>query len=152
MTALRLKVNFLDQGATHRLDDISLDLIAQPVWVDDLTAVMRSKHAIDLDRARAAIDRHVSDNRNVCSYQLILRVGDAASMRDSTPIARTSAARLPFCELSQALQQIKPALIGQVTRSDLKRIGCRSGGDLVKEAFVAEGILQASRRAYPGRG
>ena len=53
----------LDHAAAHGLHDVAFDLVAQAVGIDDLAAVVHDEHAIDLDPARRAIDRHVGDDR-----------------------------------------------------------------------------------------
>ena len=129
----------------------ALDLIAQPVGIDDLATVVSNEDAIDLDPAIRPIDRHIGDDPHIGAYQLVLGVGYAASARELAIIARTRSARLPARESPQALEQFEPAMISEMASADLERVDTCFSGNLVKKALVTEGVLQSGRRTYPRR-
>src|SRR5439155_27008079 len=58
----------LDQRAAHRLDDVAVDLVAQPVGVDDLAAVVRHEEALDADLAGAPVYLDIGYDADVRSH------------------------------------------------------------------------------------
>src|SRR5207237_10835696 len=71
-------LQLLDQRAAHGLDDVAVDLVAQPVRVDDLAAVMRHEEALDADLAGAPVQLDIGHSADVRSHDRVLDVSPAA--------------------------------------------------------------------------
>ena len=100
---------------------------------------------------RRAVDGHVGDHRHIRPHALIFRVRHTATARDGAGIARARAARFPFREGAQALEDLESTRILEMANSDLERIDTGGRRDFVEEGLVAERILCVARRANPRR-
>jgi len=112
---------------------------------------VHNPHAIHLDTTGRAINRHVRDDPDVGAHELVFDVGDTAPLDNRAGISCARPARFQFREPSQTLEKFAPALIVEMAQADFERIHSRCGGDLVKEALIAEGIVHAAWRANPRR-
>src|SRR6266480_4070825 len=139
----------LDQRAAHGLDDVAVDLVAQPVGVDDLAAVMRHEEALDADLARTPVHLDIGHGADVCAHELVLDVGHSASLRGLACTAARAGARRPPGELAQPLHQFQAARIFQIAQAGFERIGAGGRRQLVEEALVAEAVLQPAPGATP---
>jgi hypothetical protein len=57
------------------LHDAAFELVAQPIRIDDLAAVMRDMEALDCKRAGLAIDFDLGDRADISAHQLVMHAG-----------------------------------------------------------------------------
>src|SRR3712207_7761439 len=63
--------------------DVALDLVRQPVGVDDQPAIMGGHDPRDAYSTTAEIDYHLGDDGDVCVLGLVPREGDAADRKST---------------------------------------------------------------------
>src|SRR5579875_1163073 len=70
--------HLLFQRAADGHQHIALDLVAQPVGVDDLPAIMRDIKPADADLAAAAVDFDIGNRADIRAHELVFDIGKPA--------------------------------------------------------------------------
>src|SRR5262249_57632908 len=88
----------LQQRAAHRLDHISLDLVLQPVRVDDLPAVVHHIETRHADLTAPAVDLDLGHRADIGADEFVFDIGEPAPLRDvaGPPILLPPCPLLPF--------------------------------------------------------
>ena len=128
VTRAAVELHLLHQHAAQRLQDVALDLGAHAVGIDDLPAIVRADHALDLDPAACALDRDLHAHRHIGLAVLVVHVGDAASARDGGALAgcRARAAVCHFITAAVRLMHLDAARVLQPAQPELERDRCRA--------------------------
>src|SRR5260370_19988525 len=142
--------HLLFQATTHGLDNAALDLVAQPIRIDDLTAIMHDMKPLDRELAGLAVNLHLGDSTDIGAHQLVFDIGEAMSGYDFG-IAIRLRALAPFADAGETLQQVFAAWVSEISQAKLQRVDLDLICDLVEKGFVRERVLQAPGRANPGR-
>src|SRR6266403_5239271 len=77
-----IELHLFEQRPAYGLQDAALDLGANAVGVDDLSAIMGAANTFDLDVAARALDRYLHAHRHESLTVLVMHIGHAAPPRD----------------------------------------------------------------------
>src|SRR5262249_49382991 len=61
----------LEQAAAHGLDDVALDLVPEPIGIDDLPAIVADEEALDMDCTTLPIDLDLRNGPNISAHQVV---------------------------------------------------------------------------------
>jgi hypothetical protein len=141
-----IELDLFHQRAADRLDSASVDLVLQPVRVDDLTAVMGNEEFRDPDRAGRHRKLDFGDRGDVGAHQLVFAIGHAAANQHvAALLGFRREPRIPFRERGGPLQHLDAASVIEMLEPKLDRIGLGQCGQFINEAFISKGILHPAR-------
>src|SRR5258706_3766807 len=143
-----IELHLLEKHPAYGLQNAALDLGANAIGVDDLSAIMGAADTFDLDASARALDRHLHAHRHEGLAVLVVDIGYAATTRDGGFCA--SARRrpcLPFHHRRHALDQLDAARILETAQAKLDRVDARRCRQLVGEALDRKAIGRLAGRA-----
>ena len=145
--------DLLLQHPAERLQHIAVELVLQPIGIDDLAAVMSEIDGGHLDLTGRTLHLHIGHGADICANQLVFNIGHAAAFHDVAALLLRRGPLLPLGELDQPLERFQAALVGGVDIFDPEIEGVDSSRrrELVHEAFVGISVLHPARRPDPGR-
>src|SRR6185312_17530501 len=145
-----IELQLFDQGAADRLYDTALDLIANTIRVDDLTAIMDNRGALDAGFAALAINLDIDNDANIGARELVMNIAQTAPSYDvATAPTIADLVRLPFRQLTQPSQELGAARITDMLETELQRVRPGRCNDLVEERLIGERVLHATWRTDP---
>ena len=119
--AVAVEPHLLVQRPARRLDDAALDLVGQPVRVDDLTRIGRCEGARHLDRAARAVDFDLGDHRDDRPARFLYLAKPMPRPRVPSPFSPG----LPVGLLGDRLDHRARARVLQVREAKRDRIAAR---------------------------
>src|SRR5262245_61662669 len=132
------------QRPAERLHDAPFDLVLDAVGVHDLAAVVRSHGAYHAHAPAFAVDLSLAGDCRVRGEVLVARETEAAAA------AGLPAVGLPAEALGGGAHHGLRAWILEVSEAEGDRIGARSRGELVHEAFDGEDVHVRAQRTKRG--
>ena len=131
----------LVQSAAEALECSALQLIAQPLGVDDHSGVTGDRQPLDVDSSGLAVDGDVGHQRHV-GHPFVV-----AQQREPLPPAARTDMRLPASEIGGSLQDVAGPGVIQVGETVSERILPGVFGELVHEGLDGEHIRERAQRA-----
>ena len=144
--------DLLLQRAADPLDDVALDLVGEPVRIDDQPAVVADHHSRDPHVAVARIDLDLGDDRGVGVLGLVAGEGDAPPGQQ-TAVCRVAAVSGPDGRVSQPAASAAPRMTSMARGSyrwrsaELDRVGAGRRRQLVEEDLVGGRVCQPAQAA-----
>src|SRR5262249_47695159 len=130
----------------HRLHDAALDLVANAIGIDRLSAVNRAHGADDAHAARLALDFGFYRDCAIGREILVAREGEAASTPARLPVAR------PPEPGSGPADRFASARVFEVAQAKFDGIDARGYRKLVDEALDRENVhvrAESPQRRHP---
>src|SRR6516164_5317981 len=146
---IAVEADLLVQRPTCRLDDATLNLIGQPVRVDDLTRISGCKGLRDLYHTACWIDLDFRDHRDVNRKSLIFGKSDTAAATSITDLTL-----FPVCLPGNRFDHRPRALILQLREPECYGIGVCHVCQFIDEGLDREHVgisAESAQRRGPQR-
>ena len=144
----------LYQRAADGLDDVAVELVLEPIGIDDLTAIVREVEFRHPDVAARPLHLDLGHRRDIGARQLVFAIGDAAAGDYVAALVAPGRRPLvPFRQGGGAVEHFDAALVVgiEIFQPELDGVSVCRRSKFVDEALVGVGVLHSPRRPDPGR-